>query len=114
MKKRRKIERKKSLSAGIGDSMMLVDELRNHQKSRIDDPGSLLYKIFVEDQLPYLEADTAETLSDSSMMASSSGPHTNPIQRSQAEIAQAQLPASVIGKTVEDATKQFHGNRGRD
>ena len=54
---------------------MLVDELQKYQKSRFDNPDSVIYKYFVEENLADLEADAVETLSESLMMiSSSSGP----------------------------------------
>ena len=74
-------------------------------------PGSVVNRAFVEDQLSRLEADAAETLSDSSTMASSSGPAAESNQRRMAN--QDQLPASVLDDIVEDAARQFQGYHRR-
>ena len=69
--------------------------------------------MFVDDHLSDLEAGASETLSESSTMTYSSGPAAESNQKQRAEIAQAQIPASILDETVEDAISQSHGKRGR-
>ena len=93
--------------------MMLINELQKYQKNRIDNPSSLVYKYFVEDILADLEADAVETLSESSMVtSSSSGPTVHSHQRHWAEISQNEFPVSALDAMVEDANSQARGKHG--